>query len=116
MSDLLNTNGSDFEFNPDAVDSIDQGSVEGGGPSYPVIQWAYGNMRDRKSPKQLLSLRLNLSASQPEGTSNNIATAINTACETPTAAWLKPTLFKNTVNTGTVNIITVRSDSSWSKW
>ena len=48
MSDLLNTNGSDFEFNPDAVDSIDQGSVEGGGPSYPVIQWAYGNMRDRK--------------------------------------------------------------------
>ena len=48
MSDLLNTNGSDFEFNPDAVDTIDQGSVEGGGPSYPVIQWAYGSMKERK--------------------------------------------------------------------
>ena len=48
MSDLLNTNGTEYEFNPDAVDSIDQDSVEGGGPSYPVIQWAYGNMRDRK--------------------------------------------------------------------
>jgi len=48
MSDLLNTNGQEYEFNPDAVDSIDQDSVEGGGPSYPVIQWAYGNIRDKK--------------------------------------------------------------------
>lgn len=48
MSDLLNTNGSEFEFNPDAVDSIDQSSVEGGGPSFPIIQWLYGDLKAKK--------------------------------------------------------------------
>lgn len=48
MSDLLNTNGQENEFDAGAVDTIDQGSVEGGGPSYPVIQWAYGSMKERK--------------------------------------------------------------------
>jgi len=42
MSDLLNTTGNE-EFNPDAIDSIDQDSVEGGGPSYPIIQWVLGD-------------------------------------------------------------------------
>ena len=48
MSDLLNTNGTEYEFNPDAVDSIDQSSVEGGGPSYPIIQWLYGDLKAKK--------------------------------------------------------------------
>jgi len=48
MSDLLNTNGQEYEFNPDAVDSIDQTSVEGGGPSYPIIQWVYGDLKAKK--------------------------------------------------------------------
>ena len=43
MSDLLDINGQENEFDAGAVDTIDQGSVEGGGPSYPVIQWAYGS-------------------------------------------------------------------------
>lgn len=42
MSDLLNDT-QEFEFNPDAVESIDQDSVEGGGPSYPIIQWVLGD-------------------------------------------------------------------------
>ena len=48
MSDLLDINGQENEFDAGAVDTIDQGSVEGGGPSYPVIQWAYGSMKERK--------------------------------------------------------------------
>lgn len=47
MSDLLNTTGNE-EFNPDAIDSIDQDSVEGGGPSYPIIQWIYGDLKAKK--------------------------------------------------------------------
>ena len=47
MSDLLNTTGNE-EFNPDAVDSIDQSSVEGGGPSYPIIQWVYADLKAKK--------------------------------------------------------------------
>jgi len=46
-TDLLNN--SDFEFNPDAVDNIDQSTVEGGGPSYPILQWVYGDMKARKA-------------------------------------------------------------------
>ena len=48
MSDQLNTNGQEYEFNPDAVDSIDQSSVEGGGPSYPIIQWVYADLKAKK--------------------------------------------------------------------
>lgn len=47
MSDLLNTQDLQ-EFAPDAVDSIDQSSVEGGGPSYPSIQYHYGNATLKK--------------------------------------------------------------------
>lgn len=46
-TELLN-NDNDFEFNPDAVDSIDQSTVEGGGPSYPIIQWVYGDPKAKK--------------------------------------------------------------------
>jgi len=42
MSDLLNTT-QEYEFDAGAVDTIDQDSVEGGGPSYPVIQWVNGD-------------------------------------------------------------------------
>ena len=48
MSDQLNTSGQEYEFNPDAVDSIDQSSVEGGGPSYPIIQWVYADLKAKK--------------------------------------------------------------------
>jgi hypothetical protein len=48
MSDLLNTSGTEYEFDAGAVDSIDQSSVEGGGPSYPVIQWVYGDLKAKK--------------------------------------------------------------------
>jgi hypothetical protein len=41
-NDLLGA-GSDFDAG--LVDSIDQSSVEGGGPSYPIIQWVYGDLR-----------------------------------------------------------------------
>ncbi len=46
-TDLLN-NTQEMEFDAGLVDSIDQSSVEGGGPSYPVLQWIYGNLRDKK--------------------------------------------------------------------
>ena len=39
---------NEMEFDAGLVDSIDQSSVEGGGPSYPLIQWVYGNLRDKK--------------------------------------------------------------------
>ena len=44
-NNLLN---SDMEFDPSQVEGIDQDSVEGGGPSFPLLQWAYGNIKDRK--------------------------------------------------------------------
>ena len=44
-NELLN---SDMEFDPSQVEGIDQDSVEGGGPSFPLLQWAYGNIKDRK--------------------------------------------------------------------
>lgn len=44
-NDLLN---QDMEFDAGAVDTIDQSSVEGGGPSYPVVQWVYGNIKEKK--------------------------------------------------------------------
>jgi hypothetical protein len=47
MSDLLNTSDLN-EFDAGAVDTIDQSSVEGGGPSYPVIQWLYGDLKAKK--------------------------------------------------------------------
>ena len=47
MSDLLNTD-SGFEFNDDAVDSIDQSSIEGSGSVYPLIQWVKGDMKAKK--------------------------------------------------------------------
>ena len=53
MSDMLKTNDQEFEFNPDAVESIDQSSVEGGGPSYPIIQWVLGDMKARKYPNSM---------------------------------------------------------------
>lgn len=46
-NDILN--GQEMEFDAGLVDTIDQDSVEGGGASYPVIQWVYGNLRDRKN-------------------------------------------------------------------
>ncbi|HRA65172.1 MAG TPA: hypothetical protein PL187_04070 [Caldilinea sp.] len=36
------------EFDAGLVDSIDQSSVEGGGPSYPLIQWVYANVKEKK--------------------------------------------------------------------
>ena len=53
MSDQLNTNGQEYEFNPGAVDSIDQSSVEGGGPSYPIIQWVLGDLKAKKYPTSM---------------------------------------------------------------
>jgi hypothetical protein len=47
MSDLL-TKETEMEFDAGAVDSIDQSSVEGGGPSYPTIQYHYGNATLKK--------------------------------------------------------------------
>lgn len=47
MSDLLNTQDTQ-DFSPDAVESIDQNSVEGGGPSYSSIQYHYGNATLKK--------------------------------------------------------------------
>ena len=47
MSDLL-TKDTEMEFDAGAVDSIDQSSVEGGGPSYPIIQWLYGDLKAKK--------------------------------------------------------------------
>lgn len=41
-------NGQEMEFDAGMVDTIDQSSVEGGGPSYPLIQWVYGNLKDKK--------------------------------------------------------------------
>lgn len=40
--------GQEQEFDAGQVDSIDQSSVEGGGPSYPLIQWVYGNPTMKK--------------------------------------------------------------------
>ena len=45
-TELLN---SDMEFDAGQVEGIDQGSVEGGGPSYPIVQWVYGNIKDKKN-------------------------------------------------------------------
>ncbi len=45
-TELLNNDM--MEFDAGLVDSIDQSSVEGGGPSFPLIQWVYGNLRDKK--------------------------------------------------------------------
>jgi len=36
-------------FNPNAVDQIDQTTVESDGPQYPVIQWVYGDPKQRKA-------------------------------------------------------------------
>ncbi len=38
----------EMEFDAGQVDSIDQSSVEGGGPSYPLIQWVFGNAALKK--------------------------------------------------------------------
>lgn len=40
--------GQEMEFDADLVDGIDQSSVEGGGPSYPLIQWVYGDLKAKK--------------------------------------------------------------------
>jgi hypothetical protein len=37
-----------MEFDAGLVDGIDQSSVEGGGPSYPLIQWVYGSTTFKK--------------------------------------------------------------------
>ncbi len=52
MSDLLNTNDVN-EFDAALVDSIDQTSVEGGGPSYPIIQWVLGDLKAKKYPTSM---------------------------------------------------------------
>lgn len=36
------------EFDAELVDSIDQSSVEGGGPSYPLMQWVLGDLKAKK--------------------------------------------------------------------
>ena len=41
-------NNGEMEFDAGLVDSIDQDSVEGGGPSYPLIQWVYGALTAKK--------------------------------------------------------------------
>ncbi len=46
-NDILN-NGTEFEFDAGAVDGIDQSSVEGGGVSYPLIQWVNGAVTAKK--------------------------------------------------------------------
>ena len=38
----------EMEFDPSQVEGIDQSSVEGGGPSYPVIQWVLGDLKAKK--------------------------------------------------------------------
>lgn len=47
MSDLLDTT-QEYEFDAGAVDTIDQSSIEGGGPSYPLIQWVTGDVKAKK--------------------------------------------------------------------
>ena len=46
-TDLLN-NTQEMEFDAGLVDSIDQSTVEGGGPSYPLIQWVLGDLKAKK--------------------------------------------------------------------
>jgi len=67
MSDLLNTNDTDFEFDPDAVDSIDQSSLEGRGPSYPLIQWVKGDLKAKKFGGMDYQGGLFIKASKVEG-------------------------------------------------
>lgn len=47
-NNLLNTDNAELEFDPNSVDGIDQGSVEDAGPSYPTIQYHYGNATLKK--------------------------------------------------------------------
>ena len=48
MSNNELLNGQEMEFDADLVEGIDQSSVEGGGPSYPLIQWVYGDLKAKK--------------------------------------------------------------------
>lgn len=38
-----------MSFNPDAVNTIDQNTVENDGPQYPIIQWVYGDPKQKKA-------------------------------------------------------------------
>ena len=49
MSNNELLNNQEQEFDAGLVDSIDQSSVEGGGPSYPLIQWVYGAITLKKA-------------------------------------------------------------------
>ena len=44
----MTTDNNEFEFAPDAVDQIDQSTVEGGGPRFPIIQWCSGDQKAKK--------------------------------------------------------------------
>jgi hypothetical protein len=52
MSELLNQDAGQ-DFDPDAIDSIDQSTVEGGGPSFPLIQWVLGDLKAKKYPTSM---------------------------------------------------------------
>jgi len=40
---------TEMAFDPTAVDSIDQSSVDAGGPQFPTIQWNYGDAKMKKA-------------------------------------------------------------------
>ena len=46
--DLLNGAPAE-EFDPELNQGIDEGSIENNGPSYPVVQWHYGDPKARKA-------------------------------------------------------------------
>lgn len=46
---MTTDNVTEFEFNPDAVDQIDQDSVEQTGARFPIVQWCSGAQKMRKA-------------------------------------------------------------------
>jgi hypothetical protein len=47
-NDVLGQGNEGYEFNPDAVNDIDPASVESNGPSFPMLQWNYGEYKNKK--------------------------------------------------------------------
>lgn len=46
---MTTDNAPEIEFDPTAVQGIDPNSVENTGPTYPMIQWHYGNLKLKKA-------------------------------------------------------------------